>query len=86
METVAFSAEWQRGGATNRRSWKTNQAHLIKLMLPGNSHGNISVVAYSLEPVGNLAEEKLRVQQMPQAEQNEANASRVRGPNVNTAI
>lgn len=36
METVAFSAECQRDGVMNRRSWKTNPAHLIKLMLSGN--------------------------------------------------
>lgn len=36
METAAFSAECQCDGAMNRRSWKTNQAHLIKLMLSGN--------------------------------------------------
>lgn len=36
MVTVAFSAECQRDGAIYRRSWKTNQAHLIKMLLSGN--------------------------------------------------
>lgn len=36
MKTVVFSAKCQHKSAMNRRSWKTNQAHLIKLMLSGN--------------------------------------------------
>lgn len=73
MEAVALSAESQRGGAVNRRSWKTNRAHLIKLMHSGNYLMETLVLLPSdLRQSGNLAEEKLRAQQMPGAEQNES--------------
>lgn len=84
METIVVSAECGRDSADEQKILKTNQAHLIKMMLFGNYLMETFVLMPSVfQQLRNWQREKLRVQQMPQAEQNEANASGVRRPNVN---